>query len=345
MFRIISCPERDEWYHYLRKIKVKDIFFLPEYYKINEIILKGKTECFIFDNNEVIILYPYLKRPIRGTKLFDITSCYGYGGYIGYPLNQGISEFRAAFHEYCVKENIVSEFIRFHPLYGNHLIEIDENTCLENMQPVVVADFSVWNVSSNNMLEKAAWKKIRKAEKNSVDVSEDNDGCCYQEFMQLYFQTMERLGASQFYFFDEKFLKDVFKELKQYSKLFLSWHRGILVGGLLILYGDEYSYNFLSCSNVNYLKFGVNDLLQWKALEWSQGQGKKKHLLGGGRAANDSLFQFKKKFSPDTQDYYIGKVIHLPEKYVDLYNSALNRVVGNQKPFKSESWFPIYRGF
>jgi hypothetical protein len=345
MLKIISCAEKDEWYYYLKKIKIKDIFFLPEYYKINEIIIEGKTECFIFYNNEVIILYPYLKRPIRGTNLFDITSCYGYGGYIGYPLNQGISEFRAAFHEYCVKEKIVSEFIRFHPLYGNHLLEVKENTCLDNMQPVVVADFSFWKAHANNLVEKAAWKKIRKAEKNLIEVSEDNDGCCYPEFMRLYLQTMERLGASSFYFFNENFIIRLFKELKQYSKLFLSWHCGTLVGGLLILYGDEYSYNFLSCSNVNFLKFGVNDLLQWKALEWSQGQGKKKHLLGGGKAANDSLFQFKEKFSPFTRDYYIGKIIHLPEIYVDLYKSVLTHAVENQKALKFENWFPIYRGF
>ncbi len=228
-----------------------------------------------------------------------------------------------AFHRYCMEQGIVSEFIRFHPLYGNYLLDAEENKYVENYQPVVVADFCDQDFNPKEMVNKEAWKKIRRAERNFVEISVDYDEGSYQKFIQLYYQTMERLTALNFYYFSRDFFQAIFKDLAQFSKLFLAWHQGMMVGGLLIIYGESFSYNFLSCSDDSYANLGINDLLQWKALEWSQGQGKKRHLLGGGRKGEDSLFRFKTKFSGQTENYYIGKIVHLPDRYAGLCEGTL----------------------
>ena len=59
------------------------------------------------------VLYPFLVRPLEGGRC-DITSAYGYGG----PYGRG--EWRQAFAAACREHGVVSEFVRFHPLLGNH---------------------------------------------------------------------------------------------------------------------------------------------------------------------------------------------------------------------------------
>lgn len=344
MIKILTKKNKEEWHSYLKNINAYDIFFLPEYFEINELIFKGTTECFLYYENEVFILYPYIRRSISGSEFFDITSAYGYGGYIGSPRNSGIVNFRAAFHKYCIEQRIVSEFIRFHPLYGNHILDDSENGTVVSCQPVVIADLCCDITELQNKVKKKAREKIRKAEKNEIKVYAHDDEDSYKQFMKLYHKTMARLNASNFYFFDDNFFLAIIKHLGQFSKLFLAWHQGELVGGLLLIHGESFSYNFLSCSDDRYGKLGVKDLLQWKILEWSQGKGKKKHLLGGGRKGEDSLFRFKAKFSPNRENYYLGKIIHLTGTYAKLCERMNGFDSMKREQSGSMEWFPYYRG-
>ena len=341
MIKILNS--NSEWNKLLIDIEAQDVFFSQEYYKINEPIFNGKTECFCYENNKVKILYPYIKRSIRESEYCDISSAYGHGGYIGYPRNEGIIEFRNAFHRYCLENGIVSEFIRFHPLYGNHCLGVNENGVIENWQPVVVADVSSNIDLIRKMVKVKAREKIRKADRNLIKVYEHNEEYYYEKFVILYYKTMERLQASNFYYFSNEFFLSMVRELNRYSKLFLAWLDDKVVGGLLVLFGKDFSYNFLSCSNAHYQNLGIKDLLQWKVLEWSHFAGKQKHLLGGGRRGEDSLFQFKEKFSPKKENYYIGKVIHIPTVYSELCKKRGLSFYPKNGEFDSGSWFPFYR--
>ena len=75
-----------------------------------------------------MVCYPFIKRAIELPFLnnglsqdFDIITPYGYGGHLTQNSSeQIIQDFRLEFDEYCQKNNIISEFIRFHPLLKNH---------------------------------------------------------------------------------------------------------------------------------------------------------------------------------------------------------------------------------
>jgi hypothetical protein len=344
MIKIITLDNKNEWYEYLKRINVNDIYFFPEYFELNQTIIKGKVECFVYEGKDVVILYPYIKRSIDRSCYFDISSGYGFGGYIGMPRNQGVNKFRSAFHRYCLENNIVSEFIRFHPLYNNHFLASSEIDFLENCQPVILADFCSENFNMKTMITKEAWKKIKKAERNKIEVSEYNTEIDCKEFERLYYKTMNRLEASKFYFFNEDFFRFMRKELASSSILFNARYQGEVVGGLWILFGKTFSYNFLSCSDADYANLGINDLLQWKALEWAYHSGKQKHLLGGGRKGEDSLFQFKAKFAPYRHNYYLGKIIHLSGVYEKLCERLNGFDSAERVQLGPMGWFPYYRG-
>ena len=55
-------------------------------------------------------------RAIHGTESYDVTTPYGYGG----PVGDGADRFYEAYEDWCRERDIVSTFIRYHPLFENY---------------------------------------------------------------------------------------------------------------------------------------------------------------------------------------------------------------------------------
>jgi hypothetical protein len=343
MIRILRYEDRQEWKNILSDMDASDIFFSPEYLKVNETIIRGESECFVYRDKDSLVLYSYLRRPIEGSALFDITSPYGYGGYVKLPNNSTAERFHAAFCRYCREKGIVGEFIRFHPLYNNHLYTNDNSLQLICHQPVVIVDYNKEGFSLKETIQKDALKKIRKADRNQISVIEDVNWDYYQGFIEMYKHTMDLKRASAFYYFNDDFFESLKIFLSDHSLLFVALYRDRVIGGLLILYGSLYAYNYLSCSDYNYNRLGTNDLLQFKALDWAYKRGLKTYLLGGGMKEEDSLFRFKAKFSKQRTNFFIGKRVHLPQAYAKLCQEKIRREGSRAEEFFSRSWFPLYR--
>ena len=130
-YKILSyknVSERNIWRSLYKSFENIDIFYYPEYAKLFE--LHGDGEAFLFvyyQSPKDIVIYPFLKRSLRQTpgfkniniNLFDITSPYGYGGYLRNSESVNMEQFFDCFHQYCLNNNIISEFIRFHPILEN----------------------------------------------------------------------------------------------------------------------------------------------------------------------------------------------------------------------------------
>ena len=106
----------------------KDIYFQTEFGKLYENSELGKMQKFELDTDEGKILHLFIMRKIPNdskNEYYDIRTPYGYGGplitTVGDDKSKLIKHFHKAFKEYCFENNIVSEFIRFHPIAGNAL--------------------------------------------------------------------------------------------------------------------------------------------------------------------------------------------------------------------------------
>ena len=339
MFRILHQADREGWLQLLAEMGANDVFLQPDYLKLNERILPGEVECFTFYDGKIRVIYPYIRRRIPGTGWFDITSAYGYGGYVAHPRNTDASAFHSQFCDYCRSEGIVSEFIRFHPAFENHLGASVPSLHIRHHQPIVHVDYTESGFSFTGTLRKEVWKKIRKANQHGVTVIADTAGRYYQDFLRLYQATMDLRNAASFYYFDHDFIREVWTGLNGRSILFAAIQQDRFLGGLLVLYGPSAGYNFLSCSDYEFNKVGTNELLQYTALEWGQKHGLDAFFLGGGRGGEDSLFEFKAKFSTHRRGFYLGCRIHLPEVYDQL--SSLRGVDAATEAYALP--FPLYR--
>ena len=343
MHRILTLSDAREWKHYLSRLDVQDLYFSPEYLKINERLVEGQTECFIYEDASGVVLYPYIKRRIDGTELYDIISAYGFGGCLMQPNGNLAQNFDAAFHDHCHDSGIVSEFVRFHPLFGNEAFLDDPSLHIENHHQTVSARFPNGVSGLDAMVTKEARKKIRKAEKNGIAVVTDAETTHYGEFMDLYERTMSYKNASDFYFFDEEYFQQMRDLLGDRMTLLVALYQNKVVGGLLLFHNAGFAYNHLSGSDYNYRNLGVNDILQYKGMEWAAQRGCKKYLLGGGMSGEDSLFHFKAKFSPDRENFFIGKRIHLRETYNMLCREKMRQQKCSPHEFLARDWFPLYR--
>lgn len=343
MIEVLDASQRDEWQALLDEIGADDVYFSPDYVHVNEHVSGGTAECFVYRNGSAVIAYPYLRRPIDGHDMFDLTSPYGFGGYVTATAQAGVADFTTAFHGYCRETRVVSEFIRYHPLFENHRYATDDSLDISEHQLVVVADLDQASPDLAASMAKDARKKIRRAEKAGITIIHDTDWESYQEFMALYHRTMTQKGAPQFYHFSPHFFATLKDKLASRCALFVARLDGRMIGGLLIFHGPTYAYNYLSCSDYEYTNLGTNDALQFAALEWARARGIRRYLLGGGLKGEDSLFQFKAKFSPGRSRFFIGRRIHWPDVYRDLCVERMKALESDTEEFFAQTWFPLYR--
>lgn len=248
---------------------------------------------------------------------FDLATPYGYGG----PLSDGEvpeasqKRFISELTEYCLAEGAVSQFIRFHPLLGNERL-LSAAAEMRYIKDTVYIDTSSRELIMQNMDCKRR-NSIRKAIKLGVtvevcDISDTDD------FRAMYYETMRRDNADGYYFFDGGYFEQQ-KRLGGCASMYYALHGGERIAGAIIYRSDRYMHYHLSGSRADRSGLGATDLLLYTAACHASEAGIGMFHLGGGSAAEDSLFQYKKKFNRHGRlRYYVGRSIFDKEGYERL---------------------------
>jgi hypothetical protein len=321
MVEILST-ESDMWNEYLNYFEQdkKDIYFTLEYHKMHEINGDGKAQCFVYKEGAYIALYPYMLNEINGyevnEKYYDIESVYGYSGPIANNNSEAfLKKFESAFLDYCCENNIVAEFIRFHPIITNSNIFSENIEIIYNRKTVyldVENDIEyIWkhNISSKNR------NMIRKAEKSGLRVIINND---YSDFRNIYKLTMDKVSADSYYYFKEEYF-DYIKKYKNFNLMNVLYNDMNIASAIFMSYGDYFHYHLAGSIKEN-LNLAPNNLLLWEAIKLAHNNKARFMHFGGGLTNddNDNLFKFKNSFSDSCADYYIGKRIHNKDVYDSL---------------------------
>ena len=325
MTLVIDC-ENIKWDEYCKKMPIEkqDIYFTRQYYCMGQKVQGGNGKLFVYeDENGNIGLYPFIKRevicPENEKKYYDIETAYGYGGpIIKEEKPQFVRAFESAFLQYCQKESIIAEFVRFHPLLKNEHVFIDDIQAVHNRSTVWLdLDTDIENIWMNDISAQNR-NTIRKGTKNGLRVVEQHD---YSKFMELYIDTMRNVGADKFYYFEESYF-DEMENSKEYILLEVKYESRTIAAAVFMGYGNYFHYH-LAGSDKNFLKLAPNNVLLWEAIKYAKEHGYKKMHFGGGLtdSLDDSLFRFKQRFSSTYADFYIGKRIHNKEVYDSLIRS------------------------
>lgn len=287
----------------------------------------------VLDPGEPVLLHlgdavmACIVRAIPESDAYDVTTPYGYGG----PVGQRLAAFYDAYEGWCAARGVVSTFIRFHPLFENFR-EAGAGVRAAFSNPTVG-----WRLKGDLLagMHGKHRNTVRKAERTGVTVEAAVDPDL-TEFASLYETTMRRQGAADYYFFPPEYWERL-RALGDRLVLLDAALEGEVVASALCMRGDRWLHYHLGATDDSARDLGASNLLLYGAALWGQGQGLSEFHLGGGAGGReDSLFAFKRRFSPDgNREFWTGKAVHDDNAYLRLSGGA---------EIDLEGFFPAYRG-
>jgi hypothetical protein len=336
-------------YFFPEYAKIYNYSYGPE---IDE-VFQGEPLLFFYGNDEEFLVQPFVKRRINNLpflrenednfrqiseEYFDLISPYGYAGPLTYfgkiirgcdPEQVGNSAKTAERAEqtkltegylkesasYCFKHNIVTEFVRFHPLMENQKIfsniKSDDNLTgieISGRNNTVTINLEKGQTRIWEHLDKKTRNLIRKAEKSGIKIERADDAQTIKIFSELYNKTMIRNSARKEYIFTESYFFKTAELMKDKAMILTAKHDNkIIAASMFLCHGDFFHYHFSGSDN-RFLSLAPNNLLINEAIKTAIAGGYKKMHLGGGNSGkeDDPLYHFKKGFSPDLTRFYTG---------------------------------------
>lgn len=314
----------ESWNSFLSRFPQEkvDIYFTEEYNRL----YANPKECplaYVHENGEKLMVFPFLSNESAiydGTIVKDFETAYGYGGPV---FNNDDEDFAikalSGFHKEMRDAGYLAGFVRFHPLLNN-IVAFESIGKLIKDRSTVAIDLSgtideIWM----NEIHTKNRNVIKKGGKDGLIFEADYRYDSLERFVQLYNSTMDKLHADDFYYFgDEYFHK--FPEFFPNSFIGKVLYQDKIIASAIFFFDGVYGHYHLAGSDIDYLKYSPNNFLLWNAACELKNRGVRLFHLGGGRDSdeNNSLFQFKRKFSKSVRDFYIGKVIFDESKYKEI---------------------------
>lgn len=342
MIRVFDISQSATWDEIVKSIPNYDVYYLSGYVKAFHIHGDGLPQMFYYENNGLRGIYVYMKRPTAIEGLYDSITPYGYGGFLleGDTSDENIKTLWAAYVWKMKGENIVDNFVRYHPVLANAVLM---KTCSDviGLGKTVAMDLTSEDVIWTNIHSKNR-NMIRKAEKNGVKIKHGRGLSLFDEFIRLYNSTMDKDNADEYYYFDYDFYKSIHEDLKDNYEMFWAEYEGKIIAMSIMIFANGRLNYHLSGSDINYRNLAPTNLLLYEAAIWGCKMGMKTFHLGGGVGSiEDDLFKFKIGFNRFSDyQFSIAKHIFDQEKYDVLVAERAERDVN----FNIESkFFPLYR--
>lgn len=334
---ILGSHDRLRWNQLVKSFDNWDVYYLFEYANSVKIHEGGEIYLVYFSNDNDRLCFvvlqqdlstlEFFKNIISKDKLYDWSTPYGYGG----PLvNHKFSEnsdalFIQEVSVFCLKNNIVSLFVRFHPLMNN--FESVHNLFeTKYLRDTVYIDTSVSpDVIMKNMMGNCR-RNIRRAQLSGITI-EYRTAEAYEDFLPMYYETMRRHCADSYYMFSSEYFEEL-SQLKDNACFFYALYENKPICGALILFNSEYAHYHLGATFDKYRGLYPTNMLFYSISCWANKNGIKKFHLGGGLTPNDSLYRFKSHFNKNGSiPFGVGRVIFDRNQYERLLciRKELNR--------------------
>lgn len=345
MIKAYTLEKMEQWDEIVKSFQNYDTYWLSGYVKAFKIHGDGEPLLIVYEGKLTRGINVVFKRDVSKDKNFigkleegryyDFATPYGYGGWI--IEGDGIDTLFKEYEAWCKNEGIISEFVRFHPLVGNHenasesyeVIQLGEVITMDLTSPEVI-----WaNITSKNR------NMIRKAQKNGIKIYRGQYPEIYKVFREIYNGTMDKDEADDYYYFGDGFYESVLSDLSQNAQVFYAVFENRIIAASIMLSANGYMNYHLSGSLREYQHLAPTNLLLYEAALWGCANGCKTLYLGGGvGSGEDNLYKFKKSFyrEDDLKHFYIGKKIYKENIYQELVNM--------RKDVDNSNFFPKYRG-
>ncbi|UCJ06323.1 GNAT family N-acetyltransferase [Chitinophaga pendula] len=321
-----------------------DFYHLPEYVSIESKMLQGEAIAYFHQEGKNKMLIPLIRRKIpplnnKPRELYDAGSPYGYPGILfnrSFDYNV-MDDFLGQFIEDAGELQLVSTVIRLNPYYNNVMFMETEHV------RQVTHGHTVWINLQHDMKElftsfsKNHRANIKSLQNDKFKVIKGN-WKYYQEFVDMYYSTMDRNQANNYYYFDEHYFMMLKATLQEHLQLFVvkDANGNICSGGIFTHYNGIIQ-SHLVATRQEYLQLAPVKLVFYEAIKWGKQTRCRWMNLGGGRGSpTDSLLLFKQGFSKLKRRYSTLQIVHDQVKYQNILQQL------NNEPRQAD-FFPVYR--
>lgn len=332
MTGLARVPDR-AWNDVLAETGATDLYLLREHLAASALLDGGEPVLVQLRGEGGAVVFAFLLRDVPGAPgLCDVITPYGYGGPVATGTAPPVAAFHAAWDAWCRDERVVSSFVRFHPLYGNHAYAHPRAEVVQTAGTVGV------RLDRDRDLLMGMHGKhrnvVRKATAAGVEVVATPAPADLTTFTRLYEVTMQRQAAAEFYFFSPDYWAALRGELADRVVLFDGWHEGRIVASALCFATAPWLHYHLGATADEARNLGASNLLLHEAARWGQERGYERlHLGGGVGGGDDHLLRFKRRFDDDgLLPCAIGKVVHDEAQYQLLAGTD-----------STAGYFPAYR--
>jgi hypothetical protein len=344
-----STPtERSAWLQIWHRWPNREVWAHPEY-----VSLFGRpgdrTLCVAMEDSSGGILFPMLLRALEDEPwakgidhCVDLTAPYGFGGPFSWGMPD-VTTFWNWFDQWATAQRVVSLFTRL-PLFEDQTI-LFKGEVIEK-GPSVVIPLEGGEASIQNNYERAVRGVLRQSVQKGVSVVPDPHGDRLEEFLTVYYSTMERRAASSSYFFPRTFFTALRERLSTHVMFFHALHDSHVVSSELQLISQTHTYAFLGGTTETGLACRANTALRHQTNVWASEQGKRYMVFGGSHRENDGLLSYKKRFAPHSslKMFKVGTRIFNPDQYMRLLEQRRVWALGQgQQWVPVEGFFPAYR--
>jgi hypothetical protein len=344
MLSVITLEKADDWDGIVKSFGNYDVCYLSGYAKAFSIRGDGEPMLLYYKNGSTRAMNVVFKRDIAVSNpfrdilpkntFFDLSTPYGYGGF--WVEGDAFELVNQAYDRFCIDQGFVSEFVRFH-LFGDYRLHYSGMVETRTNNVVRSLDSSLDDILKD--FKHKVRKNLQRAEDSGLSIELDATATRLDDFMTVYYGTMDRTEATTDFYFTQEF----FEALNEMAGNYMYFHvmyEGQVIATELVLYGTENSYSFLGGTNGDFFHLRPNDFLKYEIIKWAKRQGLRRFVLGGGYGADDGIFRYKRSFAPNgVVPFYIGKRILDKDKYDKLVKLRSDEDISE----RSMSFFPEYR--
>lgn len=336
-FKVITSDQK-EWSEILNKSSFYDFYHTKSY---NLLEKGGKPILCVATVENDFIAYPLILREIPNTSYFDCTSVYGYCGPISNLPHTDINEtlkqyFKDSMMKYFLENNIVSCFSRLHPVFENENI-LDNFGKIISLNKTIGIDLTIPVEEQKRKYRKSNKYEINKLKKENYTVEIAKTTQEIDAFIDIYTETMERVNATDNYFFDKNYFHSFLNNPCFDAKLLVAKKDGIVIAGAIFTVTNKVMQYHLAGTTYEYIrKTPMKLILDEARLLGNELNLEYLHLGGGvGGSDDDSLYRFKSGFSDNNFTFKVWQLI---------VNEALyDKLVNDKNVDKTSSYFPLYR--
>lgn len=346
---ILGTKDEALWMEVIHGTGGHDFCHLPQYHRVAEMDGDGVAHLFVWREAGHLIALPLLVRPIdpalpQGWQ--DATSVYGYGGPIASPTDlpeSVIGHFQTALFSAFQEMRIVTAFSRLHPLLPQHRI-LQGLGEFRIKGPTVSIDLTQPEEMQWAGYHKKCRNSIRKLQEAGFVGVHDTEMRYLPEFVEIYHETMGRVSAHRNYYFDLPYFQALARELGPALHLFVVLHQGEVVGASLATLTGGIMQDFLGGSRNAFLKMSPDRLSVDTERRCAMQMGAHVlHLGGGVGSQEDSVFDYKARFSARRHTFSTWQALFLPDIYTQLCAEKEQANASQNLRATDPDYFPAYR--